>query len=129
MWLTQQTHKCFQPARASLLILKFCSLVFFIAACYHLLAVFVALNDSPVWRNLLFVLINLWCAFEIRRFKKYFVVFFSLLFIQQLISHGGAVVRSFGESHFDWLGILTLVFMTITYISLVILKFRNRHSE
>ena len=107
-------------SRTSTLMLKISSFVFIAAACYHLLAIFIALNNSAGWRNLLFVLINLWCAFEIRKPKRYFIFLFSILFAQQLISHGSSVIRNYHDYHTDWLGISTLIFITLTYIALII---------
>lgn len=115
--------------RTSSWMLKIASFAFIAAACYHLLAIFIVLNNSAYWRNLLFIFINLWCAFEIRKLKKYFVFLFSILFIQQLISHGTSIIRSHYDFHTDWLGILTLIFITLTYIALIISTVVESHLD
>jgi len=127
-----EMNKTIHPffTRASSLMLRIASYVFVAAAFYHLLAVFIVLNDSTTWRNLIFVLINIGCAIEIRNRKPYFVFLFSALFIQQVISHGSVVISSCQGNHTDWLGIGTLAFMTLTYASLIISKsFETRRGK
>jgi hypothetical protein len=107
--------------KAAAIILKLASLAFIVAAVYHLAAVFFDLNKSSVLRNLLFVIINIWCAMEIGRGRKYFIFLFTILFIQQLISHGSWVVN--GESaQGRVLDIFVLMSITIIYAALLIRK-------
>ena len=101
-------------------ILKISSIGFILAACYHVLAIFIDLNNSVVWRNLLFVAINAWCAFETRRLKPYFIVVFTILFVQQLFSHGSSVIRNLHDHRFDWLGVFVLAAITIIYLALIV---------
>jgi hypothetical protein len=106
--------------KTSLLILKIASVVFIAAALYHLIAIFRTLNNSTGWRNILFVLINLWCAFEITRTKKYFIVLFTVLFVQQAISHGSSVINNLHEHRIDWLSVFVLTAITVIYFALII---------
>jgi hypothetical protein len=118
--------------KTSLLILKISSVVFIAAACYHLLAVFIMLNNSTGWRNMLFVLINLWCAFEITRTKKYFIVIFTVLFVQQMISHGSSFINNLHEHRFDWLSVFVLIAITVIYFALIIsatVKFKMKSND
>jgi hypothetical protein len=104
------------------IILKIAKVGFFVAACYHFIAIFIRLNDAPVWRNILFVLINMLCAIEIQKGKSYFIFLFSILFIQQLISHGGSLIKSCNTNQTDWLSIFVLISITAIYASLLISK-------
>ncbi len=116
-------------ARTSSLILKISSIGFIAAACYHLLAIFFELNNSTGWRNILFVVINLWCAFEIRKTRKYFIVLFTVLFVQQVISHGSSVIENMHEHNTDWLSIFVLAAILIIYAALMFsasVKFKTR---
>jgi hypothetical protein len=106
--------------KTSSLILKISSIGFIIAACYHLLATFIVLNNSAVWRNLLFVFINFWCAFEIRKSKKYFIILFTGLFIQQLISHGNSVLQACMNNSIDWFDISVIIGITISYLAVAV---------
>jgi hypothetical protein len=107
--------------KAAAIILKLASVAFVIAALYHLAAVFIELNNSSIRRNLLFVVINIWCAIEMGRGRKYFIFLFTILFIQQLISHGSWVVN--GESvQGRELDIFVLISVTIIYAALLIRK-------
>ena len=106
--------------KASSLILKISSIGFIAAACYHLLAIFIVLNNSTGLRNVLFVLINLWYAFEITKAKKYFIVLFTVLFVQQVISHGSSVIENAHECHTDWLSIFVLITIIIIYTALML---------
>jgi hypothetical protein len=116
--------------RTSAFILKIAAIGFATAACYHFLVIFFKLNDSPVWRNLLFTGINIWCSFEITKVRSFFVILFTLLFLQQLYSHGSSIINNYNEQNADWLSIFVLLFLTIVYISLVIsaLAFRKRRA-
>jgi hypothetical protein len=106
--------------RTSSFILKIASAGFVIAAAYHLLAIFIFLNNSTVWRNLCFILINLWCAFEIRKRKKYFIFLFTILLIQQLISHGSSIIRNIQTGDTNLLNVFVVVSITLIYIALIV---------
>jgi len=69
---------------------------------------------------MLFVLINLWCALEIRRTKKYFLILFTVLFVQQIISHGNSVIDNLKDHRFDWFGVFVLTAITIIYFTWII---------
>jgi len=110
--------------KISAFILKLASYGFIAASIYHFIAFFIPLNNSTGWRNILFVLINIWCAFEIRRIKNYFVILFSILLIQQFISHGNSILKSIGYQ-IDWLSIFVLAALSIIYFALLLsLRFK-----
>lgn len=106
--------------KASDVIIKYSWIAFAAAAFYHLLAIIFGLNNSTGWHNCLFVVINLWCAIEVRRARKYFVILFTILYIQQLISHGASILRSMNENKMDWLSILVLCALTVMYVAVVV---------
>jgi hypothetical protein len=93
------------------------SIGFLIAAIYHLLSIFISLNGSGFWHNLLFVVINLWFALKIKSGKKYFYISFTVLYIQQLFSHGSYFINSYQDNRIDWLSVLVLIFLSAVYIA------------
>ena len=105
--------------KISTFILKVAFYGFLAAAIYHLFALFIVLNNSTGWRNFLFAFINLWCAYEIKGVKNYFVILFSVLFIQQFISHGQSILKSIG-TQMDWLSIFVLAALAIVYFALLV---------
>lgn len=92
----------------------------FITALYHVVGIFYKINDAPAWRHLLFVGINLFCAYGILKRPMYFTYLFGVLLIQQYYSHGGSIVRTWTENkQVDWLSVAVLTTMSITMILLV----------
>lgn len=84
------------------------------AALYHLVAIVEPsfAEPSPTWRHALFVVVNgLVAAGLVRRFN-YFPHAFSLLTVQQLISHGSYGWQVWTEQHrLDWASVIVLVAM------------------
>ncbi len=115
--------------RISSFILKISSIGFIATAFYHLLAIFMDLNNSTASRNILFVIINLWCAFEIRRAKIYFIVLFTALLVQQVISHGNSIIKNIHEHHTDWLSIFALTSLIIIYFALILSVLRKFQTQ
>jgi hypothetical protein len=109
------------------LISKYAWIVFVAAAIYHLLSIFVKLNNSTTLRNELFILINLWCAFEVKRGKKYFIILFAILFIQQVYSHGDSLLKNLNENKIDWLSVI--VILTMSSIFWALLSSLNKKDE
>jgi len=71
--------------------------LFFLAAIYHFVGIFYKVNDAPVWKHLLFVEIDLFCAYGILRRPKYFAYLFALFLLQQYYSHGTYLINMWNE--------------------------------
>jgi hypothetical protein len=97
------------------------ALFFFISAAYHLVAVFVSVNESPVWRNLLFVGINAFTGYFLLKRPRWFIWFFILLMFQQLYSHGSDLINAWNSQHrIDWMSLMVILVMPAIYIFLLI---------
>ena len=89
-------------------------------AIYHFVGVFYKVNDSPIWRHLLFVVINLFCVYGILKRPKYFVYLVALLLIQQYYSHGTYMVTMWIEKkQVHWISVFDLLLLPIVLISLI----------
>jgi hypothetical protein len=64
-----------------------------LAGTYHFVSVFYKIDESQIWRHLLFVVINIFCVYGFLKRPKYFVFFVALLFVQQFYSHGTYMVN------------------------------------
>jgi hypothetical protein len=94
---------------------------FIISAGYHLVALFIKVNDSPVWRNLLFIGINLFVAYCLLKRFRWFIFFFPLLMIQQFYSHGSDLLNMWHAQHkIDWMSLLVLLILPTIFIFLLL---------
>ena len=90
-----------------------------VTAIYHVVGVFYVINDSPPWRHLLFVAINLLCAYGFLKRPQFFVYLFAILLVQQFYSHGSSIVNMWVEKkQIDWISIAVLIFLPVALVSL-----------
>lgn len=98
----------------------FITVVFIGAALYHSLAIFIHLNDIPLWRQTLFVFINLFFAFAINCLRKYFFMLFIVLFMEQISYHGYRLINWWLQyEKVDWISVLVLLFFLLVFIFLI----------
>ena len=89
-------------------------------AIYHFVGVLYKVNESPVWRHLLFAAINLFCVYGILKRPKYFVYLVALLLIQQYYSHGTYLVNLWMvRKQVHWISVFDLLLLPIVLICLV----------
>jgi hypothetical protein len=94
---------------------------FVLSAIYHLVGLFIHVNDSPFWRNLLFVVINSFVAWGLLKRPSYFIYLFILLMIQQIYSHGSDLINLWNDHHkLDWLSLLVIVILPVMLVFLII---------
>jgi len=94
---------------------------FVISAGYHLVALFVKINDSPLWRNLLFVGINLFVAYCLTQRFPWFIYLFILLMIQQFYSHGSDLINLWHTQHkIDWMSFFVLLILPVIFVFLIL---------
>jgi hypothetical protein len=98
--------------------------VFFaVSAIYHLVALFFKINTSPLWRNLLFIVINLLVAYGLLKRPPYFIYLFILLMIQQFYSHGSDLVNLWNQQHkLDWMSLLVFIILPVIFVFLLLDK-------
>lgn len=109
-------------------IFKIAALFYFVTAIYHSLFVFgiTPMDSSSVERHAIFVGLTLFMSYGLwisPNFK--FTIFFFVMTMQQLWSHGGDLLRQWNESsQIDWvsvpsvLGFPILLFLMIRKLSL-----------
>jgi drug/metabolite transporter superfamily protein YnfA len=91
-----------------------------LAGAYHLAGIFYKVNESPVWRHLLFVGISVFCVYGFLKRPKYFAWFIALLFAQQCYSHGTYAVNLWMQrKQIHWISLIDLVLLSIGLICLV----------
>ena len=111
-------------------IIRIITVIFLVAAIYHFVALFVHLNDLPLWRQTLFVFVDLFFALAINYLPGYFLFLFVLLLIEQLYSHGNRLINIWVErKEIDWLSLLVLLFLPLVFFFLFFDETFNRKRE
>jgi O-antigen ligase len=99
------------------------AIFFIVSAGYHFVALFFHVNDSPLWRNLLFVVINIFTAYCLLKRPPWFIYLFVILMIQQLYSHGTDLVSLWNSNHrIDWMSLAVIVIMPGIFVFLLLDK-------
>jgi hypothetical protein len=88
-------------------------------AAFHLLGIFITVNQSPPWRHAVFAAICFLLVYGFVNRPKYFKYLFVILAIQQFYSHGGSILQQWKNSNtIDWISILLL--LSILVISIIL---------
>ena len=104
--------------RSLFIILSF---LFAVAALYHLVGVFIAVDSSPTWRHFLFVCVNGFIAYSLLKRPKYFIYVFAVLLLQQLYSHGGSFINLWLEQgKIDWISAGVLLLLPLIFVLLIL---------
>ena len=91
-----------------------------LATLYHFAGIFYKVNQSPAWRHSIFVFINIFCIYGFLKRPKYFILFFSLLLMQQYYSHGTYMVNMWKEQQrIHWISLFDLILSPIALVCLV----------
>ena len=91
-----------------------------VVALYHLIGIFYKINESPAWRHAIFFLVNIICIYGFIKRPKYFILFLSVLLIQQYYSHGIYMVNMWViQKKIHWISVLNLLILTLALICLV----------
>lgn len=101
------------------------------AGTYHFVGVFYKVDESPIWRHLLFVGINIFCVYGFLKRPKYFVFFIALLYVQQCYSHGTYMFNLWIKTkQIHWISAFDLLLLPIGLICLIEdFKFKNKKSS
>jgi hypothetical protein len=102
-------------------LFRLLSVSFLFAAFFHATAF---LNGKVEPRmsaagHALFVVINVVAAFGMWRRPRWFVLFFAVLCVQQLVSHGAWAVAAWQQGWFDWRSWMVLVTMPLMLTALI----------
>ncbi len=90
-----------------------------VVGAYHFAGIFYKINESPIWRHILFIGINIFCVYGFIKRPKYFIYFFALLFFQQCFSHGIYMVNLWLQTkQIHWISIFDLLIFPIGLICL-----------
>ncbi len=101
-------------------LLKSLSVFFLLAGAYHIIGLFAKVNAEPIWRNGLFVGINLFCFYGLLKRPIYFVYLFGILLLQQVYSHGGDALTLWStHKQIDWLSLDVVIYMSLVFVLLV----------
>jgi hypothetical protein len=102
----------------------------FLAAIYHLIGIFYKINNSPVWRHVIFVVVNLFCIYGFLKRPKYFIYFFCVLTLQQYNSHGSHLIRLYTLEHkIHWISLFVIILLPIGLFCLFEDKRSNRIND
>ena len=90
------------------------------AGIYHLVGVFYKINESPVWRHVIFAAINIFCVYGFLKRPKYFVYFVAILLVQQFYSHGSYIINLWLEKgQIHWISVFDLLLLSIALFCLI----------
>jgi hypothetical protein len=90
-------------------------------AIFHVVALFVSVNDVPLWRHALFIGVNVLCVLGFVKRPRAFVWLFGALVVQQLWSHGGDVVTTWTFAHrIDAMGVGVCLVMPALWVLLLV---------
>lgn len=99
------------------------AIFFLVASVYHIVAIFFKINTSPIWRNILFIFINLFTAWGLWKRPSLFIYFFAALMLQQLYSHGSDLINEWTlQNKIDYISILVLLLMPTIFVLLFLDK-------
>lgn len=96
-------------------------IVFGLTAAYHLLGLFIQINDASLTRHLVFVLIDIFCAYGFINRPNFFNFFFAAFTLQQYYSHGSQLIAVWITSYqIHWISVLAIFWMTLAMAKLLV---------
>lgn len=99
-----------------------------VAALYHFIGNFYKINSSSVRRHIFFIFISIICVYGLLKRPAWFILFFFVLLVQQLYSHGGDIIWHWRHGyHIDWISVAVLTFMPVVFV--LLLLDRRKHGE
>lgn len=102
---------------------RFFALTFFVTAVYHFIGIFYQVNDSPPLRHFVFVCINLLSMYQILNKPRFFKIYFLILLVQQIYSHGNDIITTYQNSgKIDYTSFVDIIFLLIVNIYCLKLK-------
>lgn len=91
-----------------------------LAGLYHLANLFYKMDESPLWRHLLFIVITMFCMYGFIKRPPYFVYFMAALFLQQCYSHGTFLFDLWTKTRqVHWISVFDLLLIPIGLICLI----------
>jgi hypothetical protein len=93
---------------------------------YHIAGGIKPFDATPVWRHILFTGICVICIYGLIKRPKWFVLFFGILTVQQLYSHGSHFVYLMRMNKVNLTDGAVLIMMPVILILLVIDRKKER---
>jgi hypothetical protein len=102
------------------ILFRLSAIIFCLVMMFHLVGIFYPINETSVWRHILFAVVNLFCVYGTLNRPKYFVYLVALLLVQQYFSHGTYVVNKWvEEKQIHWISAFDLLLLPIVFICLI----------
>jgi hypothetical protein len=103
--------------------------VFILLAANHFLNIFIRIDaSSSITRHIVFVFINLFFSYLFWKKSKWLLLLYPILMIQQLIGHGGRLVKELAQNAFHSADILVVILLPIGLYSIVSLFIFSKKS-
>lgn len=94
--------------------------IFGVAAFYHFAGIFIHVNDASVLRHALFVMIDMYCIYGFVFRPRYFNLFFSVLTIQQIYTHGSQLAMLWSLEHrIHWISLAVIILIPLGLAKLI----------
>lgn len=95
-------------------------MLFSVAALYHLVGIFFKINDASIFRHVLFVVIDIYCVYGFLYRHNLFIIFLSILTIQQIYTHGLHLFVTWDfEQKIHWISVAVLILMPLGMIKVI----------
>lgn len=95
--------------------------LFGLTAVYHVVGLFVRVNDASPIRHLVFVLVTGVMAYLMLKRPRVLPYLFAVLLIQQLYSHGKDVYLAWTQQgRIDWIGVGVVLIMPSIFLSILL---------
>ena len=108
------------PLKLRSTLFKLFAALSLLAAIYHFVGLFYRFDETPFWRHLIFVGINLFCTYGFLKRPKYFIYLFGMLLLQQFYSHGSYLICLWNaKRQIHWLSVIDLIMLPLALICLV----------
>jgi fumarate reductase subunit C len=104
------------------IVFIFFAILAFAAMLYHTVGTIQPFDATPAWRHTLFIGICSISIYGLLKRPKWFVLFFGILTIQQLYSHGSHFVKLMQEDKINFIDIAVILLTPLLFILLLIDK-------
>jgi hypothetical protein len=87
------------------------------AAIYHIIGIFSNIDNSPVWRHVLFCCVSITGSWALIKRPSWLIYAMTVLTLQQWYSHGSYLITKYREEQsIHWMSVIVLILLpAITY--------------
>ncbi|HUR12811.1 MAG TPA: hypothetical protein VM012_15650 [Flavitalea sp.] len=91
-----------------------------IAAAYHFFGMFSKMDQLPVWRHGIFLILDVFCVYGLVKRPRFFVIFFVAFTMQQLYVHGSDLYEMWKYEHrIHWNSVFVLAILPVALVLLI----------